>query len=153
MRWRDPKGHLVLSVAGRTLAVHDEGAFKDWGVRVGVFWDPHPETKEGFSAAFGYDLGNGSVEGDAPCLDRRFFLVKTRLEVPRAGTLKLLMASAVEGIWLARRMVGSEAPRGRLRKPVWGIGLSRIHRRPRTCVLMSGRTRWLGMKRSMRVPV
>ena len=65
LRWRDPKGHFSLSVAGRTLAVHDEGAFKDWGLSVGVFWDPHPETKEGFSAAFGYDLGAGSVDGDA----------------------------------------------------------------------------------------
>ncbi len=64
LRWRDPQGHLALSVAGRTLAVHDDGALKDWSVRVGVLWDPHPATKEGFSAAFGYDLGNG-VDGDA----------------------------------------------------------------------------------------
>ena len=65
LRWRDPQSHLELSLTGRTLAVHDDGAFKDWGVRFGVFWDPHPTTKEGISAAFSYDLGDGAVDGDA----------------------------------------------------------------------------------------
>ncbi len=65
MTWRDPDSHLVLSVEGRTLAVHEEGAFRDWGVTFGVSWDPRPDTKEGFSATFESDLGKGISGEDA----------------------------------------------------------------------------------------
>ena len=63
--WRDPESHLSLSVEGRTLAVHEERAFRDWGMTFGLVWDPRPDTKEGFSATFGYDLGHGTSGEDA----------------------------------------------------------------------------------------
>ncbi len=63
--WRDPDSPLSILVEGRTLAVHEEGAFRDWGVTFGLSWDPRPDTREGFSATFGYDLGNGTSGEDA----------------------------------------------------------------------------------------
>ena len=60
LTWRDPESNLSILVEGRTLAVHEDGDFRDWGLTFGLFWDPRPDTKEGFSARFGYELGHGT---------------------------------------------------------------------------------------------
>ena len=60
LTWRDPESNLSILVEGRTLAVHEDGDFRDWGLTFGLFWDPRPDTKEGFSAGFGYELGHGT---------------------------------------------------------------------------------------------
>ncbi len=64
LTWTGPERNLSISVEGHTLAVHEEGDFRDWGLTFGLAWDPHPETKEGFSANLGYDLGNGVGKDD-----------------------------------------------------------------------------------------
>ncbi len=64
MTWHDPDSTLSIRVEGRTLAVHEDGNFRDWGLTFGVSWDPRPDTKEGVSAMFGYDLGNVTSGAD-----------------------------------------------------------------------------------------
>ncbi len=64
MTWHDPDSTLSIRVEGRTLAVHEDGNFRDWGLTFGVSWDPRPDTKEGVSATFGYDLGNVTSGAD-----------------------------------------------------------------------------------------
>ena len=59
----DPARGLSVSLDARTLALHEDGAFKDWGLSLGLSWDPRPETKRGCSAAAMHGLGGASAGG------------------------------------------------------------------------------------------
>ena len=63
VEWTNSETGLSVSVEGRTLALHEDGNFEDWGLGLGIQYDPNPKTKEGFSAQFGYGLGGNSSGG------------------------------------------------------------------------------------------
>ena len=67
IEWTNLESGLTVILNGRTLAVHEDGNFEDWGVALGIIYDPNPKTKEGFSAKMGYDLG-GSASGGQQAL-------------------------------------------------------------------------------------
>ena len=54
---------LSMSVDARTLALHEDGNFRDWGLSLGLSWDPRPETKRGCSATAMHGLGGASAGG------------------------------------------------------------------------------------------
>ena len=59
----DPARGLSMSMDARTLAMHEDGNFKDWGLSLGLSWDPRPETKRGCSATAQHGLGGASAGG------------------------------------------------------------------------------------------
>ena len=59
----DPARGLSMSMDVRTLALHEDGNFKDWGLSLGLSWDPRPETKRGCSATAQHGLGGASAGG------------------------------------------------------------------------------------------
>ena len=59
----DPARGLSMSMDARTLALHEDGNFKDWGLSLGLSWDPRPETKRGCSATARHGLGGASAGG------------------------------------------------------------------------------------------
>ncbi|MYH59633.1 MAG: autotransporter outer membrane beta-barrel domain-containing protein, partial [Boseongicola sp. SB0675_bin_26] len=46
-RFEDAGRGLSVAVDGRTLALHEDGDFEDWGLAVSLAWDPRPETRRG----------------------------------------------------------------------------------------------------------
>ena len=54
---------LSMSMDARTLALHEDGNFRDWGLSLGLSWDPRPETKRGCSATAQHGLGGASAGG------------------------------------------------------------------------------------------
>ena len=65
--WSAPERGLSLGLSGRTLALHEDGSFGDWGVAVVLDYDPAPDTKRGFAARLSHDLG-GAASGGAQAL-------------------------------------------------------------------------------------
>ena len=61
----DSASGLSMSFDGRTLALHEDGAFESWGLGVSVAWDPRPETRRGWSLAARGSLGTTSGGVDA----------------------------------------------------------------------------------------
>ena len=61
--WSDPARGLSLGLSGRTLALHEDGAFEDWGLSVVLEYDPTPDTKRGFAARLSHDLGGAASGG------------------------------------------------------------------------------------------
>ena len=59
----DPASGLSVTVDGRTLALHEDGAFGSWGLSLGLSWDPAPETKRGWSLSARQSLGGASSGG------------------------------------------------------------------------------------------
>ena len=59
----DPARGLSMSMDARTLAMHEDGNFRDWGLSLGLSWDPRPETKRGCSATAQHGLGGASAGG------------------------------------------------------------------------------------------
>ena len=59
----DPARGLSMTVDARTLALHEDGNFRDWGLSLGLSWDPRPETKRGCSATAQHGLGGASAGG------------------------------------------------------------------------------------------
>ena len=59
----DPASGLSMTVDGRTLALHEDGAFGSWGLSLGLSWDPRPETKRGWSLSARQSLGGASTGG------------------------------------------------------------------------------------------
>ena len=59
----DPARGLSMSMDARTLAMHEDGNFRDWGLSLGFSWDPRPETKRGCSATAMHGLGGASAGG------------------------------------------------------------------------------------------
>ena len=60
--WTDPERGVSMDLAGRTLALHEDGDFEDWGLSAGLNYDPHPATGQGFSMTMARSLG-GSASG------------------------------------------------------------------------------------------
>lgn len=67
IEWTNSESGLTVILQGRTLAVHEDGNFEDWGIALGVIYDPNPKTKEGLSVQMGYALG-GSASGGRQAL-------------------------------------------------------------------------------------
>ena len=61
--WSDPARGLSLGLEGRTLALHDDGDFEDWGLALAVSWDPRTETRRGLSATVNGALGGAGSGG------------------------------------------------------------------------------------------
>ena len=59
----DPARGLAISLDGRTLALHEDGAFGNWGLGLNLAWDPAPGTKRGWSARVSHGLGGSSSGG------------------------------------------------------------------------------------------
>ena len=51
---------LSLSLDARALAAHEDGAFRNRGLSLGLAWDPRPETRRGWSLAARQSLGGAS---------------------------------------------------------------------------------------------
>jgi len=62
LSWAMPGG-VVAELSGRTLALHEDGNFEDWGVSASIEWDPDADTARGFSGALGFDFGSESSGG------------------------------------------------------------------------------------------
>ncbi len=71
--WSDPARGLAARLEGRTLAMHEDGAFEDWGLALSLSYDPRPETRRGLSASVGGSLGGAPSSGVAAFLDRDVF--------------------------------------------------------------------------------
>ena len=65
VRFADSGSGLSASMKGRTLAVHDDGDFKNWSLSLDVAWDPRPETKRGTLVLATRDWGDASDGVDA----------------------------------------------------------------------------------------
>ena len=59
----DPARGLSLTLDGRTLALHEDGAFDNWGLSLDLAWDPRPQTRRGWSLAARHALGGASTGG------------------------------------------------------------------------------------------
>ena len=73
LRFEDFGTGLSLSLDGRTLALHEDGDFEDWGVSVSLEWDPRPETRLGPSVIATRGWGGASSGGMAALLDPETF--------------------------------------------------------------------------------
>ena len=69
VRFENPGTGLSVSLDGRTLALHEDGNFEDWGVSVSLEWDPRPETRLGPSVIAARGWGGASSGGMAALLD------------------------------------------------------------------------------------
>ena len=95
--WTDPKRGLRLSLEARTLALHEAGGFRDWGLGATLAWDPRPHTKRGFSAGLSGSLGEASSGG--------------AMSLMNAATLPEA-AEASGGSWAAEMAWGAGRGRG-----------------------------------------
>ena len=59
----DPASGLSVILDGRTLALHEDGAFDNWGLSLGLAWDPRPETRRGWSLSAKHGIGGASAGG------------------------------------------------------------------------------------------
>ena len=69
VRFENPGTGLSVSLDGRTLALHEDGNFEDWGVSVSLEWDPRPETGLGPSVIASRGWGGAASGGMAALLD------------------------------------------------------------------------------------
>ena len=101
-RVSDPGLGLDLDLSGRTLALHEEGDFENWGLGLSLAWDPAPETKRGWSVRLRHDLGDVSG-GQAALLAPSAFpaLQETDRDTGRWS------AEAAYGASLGQGLVGS----------------------------------------------
>ena len=102
----DPGSGLSMTVDGRTLALHEDGAFGSWGLSLGLSWDPAPETKRGWSLAARQSLGGASTGGVDALLGPEAFPGLAGTEGEAAWSLE-----AAYGTGRGNGMVGS--PYGR----------------------------------------
>ena len=99
--WTDPRG-FSLSLDARTLAVHEEGGFRDWGLGSTLAYDPRPGTRRGFSAGVSGDLG-ATADGGVLALMNLDALP----DGADAGGDSAWSAEMAYGIGRGRGMVGS----------------------------------------------
>ena len=71
--WTDPERGVSIDLAGRTLALHEDGDFEDWGLSASLNYDPHPETEQGFSMTMARSLGGSASGGVAALLGPETF--------------------------------------------------------------------------------
>ncbi len=104
----DPDRGLELEIAGRTLALHEDGNFRNWGLSLSLAWDPAPETKRGWSARLRHELGDPTSGGRDALLSPTAFPSLTETE---DGTARWSLETAY-GFTLGQGLVGS--PHGAL---------------------------------------
>ena len=73
VEFTDPSRGLSLGLRGRTLALHQDGNFEDWGLALDLAYDPTPETKRGFAARLSHTFGGASSGGVDALLGPRLF--------------------------------------------------------------------------------
>ena len=98
----DPAHGLSVTVDGRTLALHEDGAFARWGLSLGLSWDPPPETRRGWSLAARHSLGGASSGGVDALLGPEAFPGLPGTEGDASWSLE-----AAYGIGRSHGMVGS----------------------------------------------
>ena len=94
---------LSVILDGRTLALHEDREFGNWGLSLGLSWDPHPETKRGWSLAARQSLGGASAGGVDALLGPEAF----------PG----LAGSAGEGTWSLEAAYGTGRGNGMVGSP------------------------------------
>ena len=102
--WSDPERGITLGLEGRTLALHEDGAFRDWGLAATVAYDPSPGTKRGVSARVSRALGGASSSGVAALLAPE--------TIPQAGESR-----AADGAWTLEAAYGLSRGRGMVGAP------------------------------------
>ena len=105
--WSDPARGLNVRLEGRTLALHEDGDFRDRGLSVTVSYDPRPETARGLSATVSHSLGASSSGGVAALIGPSAFPEASGSDGD--GTWS---AEVAHGTGLGQGMVGS--PYGRV---------------------------------------
>ena len=105
--WTDPRG-FSLSLDARTLAVHEEGGFRDWGLGSTFAYDPRPGTRRGFSAGVSGDLGANADAG---------VLALMNLDALSDGA-----DSGGDGTWSAEMAYGIGRGRGMVGSPYLAAG-------------------------------
>ena len=98
----DPASGLSMTIEGRALALHEDGAFESWGLGASVSWDPRPETRRGWSATAGGSLGGSSSGGVDALLGPEAFP-----GLPEAGGEGGWSLEAAYGTGRGHGMVGS----------------------------------------------
>ena len=53
----------LFDISGRTLVMHEDKDFRDWGISAGLVYDPDPASKRGPSFAVRRGLGGASEGG------------------------------------------------------------------------------------------
>ena len=98
----DPARGVMVSLDGRTLALHGDGAFRNWGLGLNLAWDPNPETKRGWSATAGHSLGGASTGGVDALLGPEIFPGLSETDGGESWSLE-----AAHGMSRGKGMVGS----------------------------------------------
>ena len=106
LEWSDPRRGLAMGLEGRTLALHEDRDFEDWGLSFTLSYDPWPETRRGFSASAGLAMGGVPAGRVAALLDPVAFPDASGDEGDTWS------AEVAHGTGLGEGMVGS--PYGRL---------------------------------------
>ena len=73
LAWTDSERGISIDLTGRTLALHEDGDFEDWGLSASLNYDPHPETGQGFSMTMARSLGGSASGGVAALLGPETF--------------------------------------------------------------------------------
>ena len=73
LAWTDSERGVSIDLTGRTLALHEDGDFEDWGLSASLNYDPHPETGQGFSMTMARSLGGSASGGVAALLGPETF--------------------------------------------------------------------------------
>ena len=73
INWTNPNRGFDINLEGRMLVLHENDDLKDWGISLSLGYDPHPETKRGFSASISQNLGGASSGGVTALLNPEVF--------------------------------------------------------------------------------
>ncbi|WP_424833212.1 Calx-beta domain-containing protein [Ruegeria sp.] len=103
VEFTDPSRGLSLGLRGRTLALHQDGNFEDWGLALDLAYDPTPETKRGFAARLSHTFGGASSGGVDALLGPRLFPEAS----PTGGGDRSWSVEAAYGVSRGRGRVGS----------------------------------------------
>ena len=103
VEFTDPARGLSLGLRGRTLALHQDGNFEDWGLALDLAYDPTPETKRGFAARLSHTFGGASSGGVDALLGPRLFPEAS----PTGGGDRSWSVEAAYGVSRGRGRVGS----------------------------------------------
>ncbi len=103
VEFTDPSRGLSLGLEGRTLALHQDGNFEDWGLALDLAYDPTPETKRGFAARLSHTFGGASSGGVDALLGPRLFPEAS----PTGGGDRSWSVEAAYGVSRGRGRVGS----------------------------------------------
>ena len=97
--WVAPNLGLDFSAEGRSLVLHEDGSFRDWGFAASLTYDQTPESARGISWSLSHELG-GSPSGGVEDL----FV---------DGAPASAEEASAEGTWQAEVAYGTTLPGGR----------------------------------------